>query len=504
MNALTALAAAAAITGSSAAVDQIAAWRADPVLFVTDNFQPEEIEPWQREVLEAAGRERRIALKASKGPGKTCVLAWIAWWFMATHPHAKCVATSITADNLSDGLWAELAKWKARSPFLDGAFEWKAESVEAKGYGATWFISARAWPKGGSAEQQANTLAGIHADNVLFLIDEVGDIPDAVVAAAEAGLANVDEAAGRFGLLVLAGNPTRTSGPLWRACTSERGIWFVREISGDPDDPKRAKRVSREWALEQIRKYGRDSAFVLVNVFGQFPPGQADTLIAADVAAKAARVHLHPSEYNFAPKILGVDVARFGDDRTVLFPRQGLAAFTPRVLRSMDTMQVAGAVAVAIEKWKPDAVFIDVIGIGAGVVDRLRELGHTDTVFAANSSNKAPVEGYLNLRAYMWAQVRDWLSAGGSIPDLGELIGELSTPIYWIPSNGRLQLEPKDEIKARVGASPDLADALAFTFTAPVHVKTELERAKELARVRQQAQGGRSRNDYDPFAARSA
>lgn len=282
-------------------------WRVDPVAFVRENFHVEP-DAWQLRVLRSAARSVksavRIAMKASKGVGKSAVLAWLMWWFFTTRLHPKIIATSITADNLKDGLWTELASWQQKSPLLAAIATWSAERIVSNDHPETWWMSARTWPKGADASQQANTLAGIHADNVMFVLDESGGIPDAVMAAAEAGLANASPANGREAILLQAGNPTHLEGPLYRACTSEKHLWDVIEISADPDDPMRSTRVTREWALDQIAKYGRDSAYVLVNVFGKFPPGSANALLGPDDVYAAMHRKLGDRDFMDEVKIL--------------------------------------------------------------------------------------------------------------------------------------------------------------------------------------------------------
>jgi phage terminase large subunit len=468
----------------------IHAWRENPALFCREvlHAQPDE---WQLDVLAAAGKNQRIALKASKGPGKSTLLAWIGWWFLMTRAHPKVVATSISGDNLADGLWVELAKWQANSPLLLKTFTWTATRIQSNHHPKTWWASARTWPKTANASEQAKTLAGLHADNVLFLIDEVGGIPDAVVATAEAGLANADEKENREAMLVIAGNPTHTSGPLWRACTQERKLWWVKEISGDPDDPKRAPRVSKEWARQQIAKYGRDNPWVLINVFGQFPPSQSNTLIGVEDATKATKRTLKRGEFLQEPKVLGIDVARQGDDRSVLFPRQGRAAMAPKVFRNLDTQDLAHQTALFIDRWQPDAVFIDQATFGMGVVDRLTHLGYP--VQGIDFGGKAINSGkFANKRAEMWWGLMEWLRSGGCTPLNDELIGEMSTPTYHFDDHGRLLLEKKAEVKKRTGTSPDLADALALTFAAPVaHAG--------MRRLLDKHGRGTAGADYDPF-----
>lgn len=450
----------------AAAIAKVREWQDKPGLFVREQFgaQPD---AWQEEALEALTSNYRLALKACKGPGKSTFFAWAGWWFLSCFPHPKLVATSVTGDNLRDNLWTEYAKWLHRSAMLDDQFLWSAERIVAKQHPETWWASARAWPKSADATQQADALAGVHGDFVMFQLDESGGIPDAVMATAEAGLANADPAQGRKAWLLQAGNPTMTSGPLYRACTRDRPLWWVREITGDPDDPKRSPRVSLQWAREQIQKYGREHPYVLVNVMGQFPPQQSNVLIGVEDCTQAAQRTLSERDYLDEVKVLGVDVARFGDDRSTATLRQGRAAFRTKVWRNLDTMQLAGQVALLLDAHKPDATFIDQTGVGAGVVDRLKQLGYE--VVGIDSSGRATrSEKYLNRRAEMWFETAEWLKAGGCIADDSELVAELTAPTYKFARDGRLQLEAKDDLKKRGLPSPDKADSLCLTFAAPV------------------------------------
>jgi hypothetical protein len=442
------------------AADRIRAWREDPRIFVREVFGVTP-DPWQDEVLHAFATTQRIALKACKGPGKSTVESWCGWNFLLTRPHPKVICTSITGDNLRDGLWAEYAKWQGRSPLLREAFEWTNTRIFAKQHPETWFASARQWSKSADPASQADTLAGIHADYVLFQIDEAGGVPDSVASAAEAALSTGVETK-----LMLAGNPTLLSGPLYRACTRERDLWWVKEITGDPDDPMRAPRIDLQWARDQIAKYGRDNAWVLVNVFGQFPPRQSNSLIGAEDVAQAVKRTLTPQEYQQDARIIGVDVARFGDDRSVAFLRQGRKAYPPRVWRGLDLMTLSGHVADFMDGYQPDAVFVDQTGIGSGVVDRMRQLGRR--VIGVDFGGKARDEKMANKRAEMWWLMAQWVPTA-SLPDISELHAELTAPTYgYANAQGRLQLESKEELKKRGLPSPDLADALALTFAEPV------------------------------------
>lgn len=456
------------------AAEAIAVWRADPVQFVRDQFGVEP-DDWQKDALLAIRDNPRTAMKASKGPGKSTVLAWAAWWFLVCFEFPKIVCCSITEDNLRDGLWSEMAKWQARSETLTEAFQWNVERIFLKEAPEQWWMSARTWPKSGNKQEQANTLAGVHADNVLFLIDEAGGVPDAVAAAAEGGLANASKEEGRTAKLVIAGNPTHLEGPLYRASTVEAALWALIEISGDPDDPKRAPRVSVDWAREQIEKYGRDHAFVLVNVFGKFPPSSANQLLGPNEVSDSMKRDPQRATYFEEARILGVDVARHGDDRTVIVLRQGCIVFRPKELRATDLagqglMFVVGAVSTAIDKHKPDATFIDAGTFGIGVVDRLLQLGYR--VFGVDFGSK-PVTHmkYANRRSEMWFRMAEWVKdpvSPGALPDMPELKAELTAPTYSYDKHDKIILEPKKDIKERLGISPDIADAIALTFAQPV------------------------------------
>lgn len=476
---------------SERAASALRRWRTDPVTFVREVFKAEP-DAWQVDVLTAFPHQQRLAMKACKGPGKSCVLAWLVWNFMLTRLHPKVVCTSITGDNLADGLWTELANWQNRSELLRSAFTWSKTRIVANDHPETWWASARQWSKGADPKTQGETLAGIHADNVLFVLDEAGGIPDAVAAAAEAGLANVVSDRQEAHLL-LAGNPYQLEGPLYRACTSERKLWHLTEITADPDDPKRTPRVSVEWARQQIEKFGRDNPWVLVNVFGKFPPGSLNSLLGPDEVNACLGRHLPEGSYAHAPKILGVDVARFGDDRTVLFPRQGPTAFAPVTLRGARTEQIAARVAQAIERWNADAVFVDGTGgYGAGVIDALRLANYE--VIEVQFAGKANDPRYANKRAEMWFDMAEWVKTGGvALPQLPELTSELTAPTYLF-TGGRFQIEPKDQIKQRLGYSPDLADALALTFAQPVAPK------QSVAMPGLGGSRGRAVTEYDPMA----
>lgn len=472
---------------SFAAAEVIRRWRESPLAMVRELFKVEP-DAWQRDVLEAFPHRQRVAMVACKGPGKTAVLAWLAWNFLLTRPHPKIAATSISGDNLADNLWTEMAKWRQKCELLQATFEWTSSRIFAKEHPETWWMSARTWSQKANKEQQSDTLAGIHADYCMALLDESGGIPDAVMATAEGVLT-----AGKEGHIVQAGNPTRLEGPLYRAATTERSMWHVTEITADPADPKRTPRVPIQWALDQIEIYGRDHPWVIVNVFGRFPPSSMQTLLSPDEVRDAMKRHLREDQYSFAAKILGVDVARFGDDQSVIFPRQGLAAFKPTTMRNADSVQGAGAVANAFTHWDADSIQIDSTGgWGTGWVDGLRTMNYGRFVLEVEFAGEPSDRKFLNKRAEMWWKMAEWVKGGGALPEIPELVGELSVPTYHYKGD-RIAIEEKAQIKSRLGRSPDYADGLGCTFAFPVSPRVSALRNPIAAR-------SNVVRDYDPYA----
>jgi phage terminase large subunit len=401
-------------------------------------------------------------MKASKGPGKSCLEAWLCWNFLLTRPHPKIAATSISGDNLRDGLWTEMAKWREMSPLIKNTFVWQKERIFAKDHPETWWMAARQWSKSADPNTLGNTLAGLHADYIMFVLDESGGMPEAIMASAEAALSSCKE-----GHIVQAGNPTHLEGPLYRACTLDRDMWHVVEITSDPDNPLRSPRVKEDWAREQIKKYGRENPWVLVNVFGQFPPSSFNALIGPDEIKESVARRYRETEIMNHPRILGVDVARFGDDSSIIFPRQGLQAFDPMQFRNLDGNMGAEHVMRKWNNWDADACFIDNTGgFGASWIDNLTRVGKSP--IGIHSSQMSADPQYYNKRTEMAFNLINWIKNGGALPDIFELHQALTQTTYTFKGE-QLILEPKEDIKVKLlGQSPDHMDALMLTFALPV------------------------------------
>lgn len=477
------------------AYQKIKDWRENPVQFVHEVFN---IEPdlWQIDALNALGGQpnprRRLALRACTGPGKSAVLAWVGWHrlmcFGDRGNHPKGAALSGEGrDNLRDNLWAELSKWQSRSELLMRVFDWNQDRISAKDHPQTWFCSARSYAKDANAEAIGRSLSGLHSEYPFVLLDEIGDMPLTVgQKATQIFTGGVVD-----GLIAAAGNPTSTTGLLYYVCVNEATMWLIIRITADPDDPKRTPRVDIEHAREQIKIYGRDNPWVMATILGEFPLTGFNTLLSIDDVEKSMGRRAEGDAVSGAQKRLGVDVARFGNDRTVIFPRQGLMAFKPVEMRNARTNEIAARVAAAKIKWGSEIEAIDGTGgYGSGVIDSLIQAGHSP--LEVQFSGKAIDNRYYNKRSEMWFEMASWIKRAGALPRIPEMIKELTSPTYAF-QNGKFLLEPKDQIKKRLGISPDYADALALTFAMP-----EMPARSSEVFV-QSMNNGKALSDWDPF-----
>jgi hypothetical protein len=416
---------------------------------------------------------------------------------MMTRPDAQAMALSITKANLRDNLWKELAGRYERSEILRAGFEFHAERIVSREHPQTWWISARAFAGDADKEAQAQALAGFHGSHVMVALDECGDIPLGVLAAADAIHATV----GTEARTVAAGNPTNPRLALGEIVHRQRSRWCVVFISGDPDDPKRSPRIDLEWSTQLIAELGRDHPWVRVNVLGLFPLRGTDSLIGDDDVTKAMQRVVTPKDVAGDANIFGLDPARFGDDEQVLVRRKGLAAFRSWTWRSLDghdlAVQVIRVLEQAADSGDPcDVLFVDVGGVGASVFDHLRTLGWGHLISAVDFGGRAMnADRYYNHRSEMWGLMADWIIKRPSgLPNDAVLATELAAPKYAyrvVQRRTCMILESKDDMKSRGVPSPNRADALALTFAGPAFQKSRSVAAGRAAMAR---------TAYDPLA----
>lgn len=427
----------------------------DPVLFVVEQFGAEP-DQWQADVLRdvADVGVRAITVRSGHGVGKSAVASWALIWFILCRFPCKAVVTAPTSGQLFDALFVEVKHWIAMLPeALRDLLDVKRDRIELKMAPESAFISART-----SRAEQPEALQGVHSDHVLLIADEASGVPEAVFQAASGSMS------GESATTLLLGNPVRSSGLFFDSHNKLAHRWKTYRVSCLD-----SKRVSDEYVEEQKVRYGENSNVYRVRVLGEFPLADDDTVIPYYLASSAVDRDIVMSPNT--PYVWGLDVARFGKNASVLAERQGQIGRVLNRWRGLDLMQLCGAVHQEYMQRaphaKPEYIFIDALGLGAGVVDRLRELGLP--VRGVNVSEVSAMSDlYKNLRAELWFRCKDWLSKlDCQLPDDDDLIGELTAVKYKFTSNGKYQLESKDEMVKRGLGSPDTADAFMLTFAGP-------------------------------------
>ena len=432
-------------------IEFIKLYRNDPVKFVKEvlGVEPDE---WQQDFLQAvASGERKISIRSGHGVGKSTTASWAMLWFLLTRYPVKVVVTAPTSAQLYDALFAELKRWVKELPQpVQDLLDVKQERIELKASSTEAFISART-----SRAEQPEALQGVHSDNVMLVADEASGVPEAVFEAAAGSMS------GHNALTILLGNPVRSSGFFFDTHNRLKDEWWTRRVSCID-----STRVSKEYVDDMKSRYGEESNAFRIRVLGEFPRSDDDTIIPMDLLESAK--HRDTRAYEDAPIVWGLDVARFGSDSSVLCKRQSNVVHTLERWRNLDLMQLTGAVVAQYEacdhKSRPTEILVDSIGLGAGVVDRLRELNLPAR--GINVSESPAMGGtYLNLRAELWHKAKAWLEKRDcKIPNNEDLIGELATVRYTFTSNGKIKIESKDDIRRRGLKSPDMADAFVLTF----------------------------------------
>lgn len=421
------------------------------MLFVREVFAVEPDE-WQVTLLEAIARgERRISVRSGHGVGKTTTLAWAITWWICTRFPQKTVCTAPTSAQLFDALAAETKAWIGKLPDnLKVLFNVKGDRIELLAAPEESFASFRT-----SRAETPEALAGVHSENVLLVCDEASGIPEQVYEAAAGSMS------GHSAVTILAGNPVRSSGLFYDTHHKLRDLWFTLRVNCEE-----SKRVSKDFVADMRRRYGERSNAYRVRVLGEFPLADDDTVIPFELMEAALKREVKPT---LVQPIWGVDCARFGADRSALAKRRGNVLTEPiKTWNGLDTMQLVGRVKgewdITAPSDRPSEINVDVIGLGAGVCDRLRELGLPARGINVSES-PALGERFRNLRAELWFKVRDWLAARLANICGDEALGaELVAVKYKFTSNGKIQIESKDEMKKRGMASPDVADAFVLTF----------------------------------------
>lgn len=444
-------------------VDLIDTYWDDPVAFAIDmlDFQPDE---WQEQVLRDLASQPRVTVRSGQGVGKTGLESVAVIWYLCCRPNPKVICTAPTRQQLYDVLWAEIAKW-LNSSKVKNLLEWTKTKVYMRGHDDRWFATAK------TATRPEN-MQGFHEEYMLFIVDEASGVADNIMEAILGTLSGPENK------LLMCGNPTRTSGTFYDSHNKDRSDYKTHKVSSLD-----SKRTSKENIAMLKRKYREGSDVYRVRVLGEFPRKEADTFIALEIAELAKESKVQPTGDTLH---IGVDVARFGDDETVIAPRIGNKVFTLHCYSKQDTMVTAGWV-LHIAKTMMEQygqitsvkIKVDDSGVGGGVTDRLNEVVEQEAlpyeVIPVNNGSKADDDHYENKGTEMWATVKEALEENFSehlqgkvsaieLPDDEKLISQLTTRKYKMTSRGKITLERKEEMKKRGLSSPDRADAVVLAF----------------------------------------
>ena len=429
----------------------------------------------------------QFAVSSGHGIGKSAMAAWLAHWIMSTRPHSRGVVTANTGEQLASKTWAGVAAWVNRSinrhwfTITTGKGAMRMVHVN---HPETWRVDAQT-----SREENSESFAGLHAasSSPWYLFDEASAIPAKIWEVAEGGKTDGEP------MHFVFGNPTRNTGAFAECFGAQRHRWITRQI-----DSRTVAITNKATLARWVEDYGEDSDFVRVRVRGIFPRASSMQFIPRDLVDGAAKREVHTEQFVGRVAAVGVDVARFGDDSSVIRTRVGRdgAAVPTKRFRGLDTMQLASKVAEHMDELAfmglHCVVFVDGGGVGGGVVDRLRQLRRE--VIEVQFGGKADDDRkYANKRAEMWGRMKDWLAIG-SIPVDEQLATDLTAVEYGFTVSDAIQLERKEDMKKRGLASPDDGDALALTFAQPVpdHRMPEAPRG---------VHGGAARREHDPYAS---
>lgn len=466
-------------------------FRHDPLSFVRFAWHDVELREWQADVLRDIGGRLKTgeiteheaileAVASGHGIGKSCLVSWIILWALATCVNTKGVVTANTENQLKTKTWAEIAKWYGKWRYKHW-FKFTATAIFSNDpdHEKTWRIDMVAW-----SERNTEAFAGLHNEGsrVLLVFDEASAIPDSIWEVSEGALTDENTEI----IWVAFGNPTRNIGRFRECFGKFRHRWQVRQI-----DSRTVPGTNKKQLQKWVDDYGEDSDFVRVRVRGMFPSASANALLGPD-EVDAAMARLIPiGSQDHAAVILGIDVARQGDDASVIARRQGMATWQLRIMRIPDTMLVAAQVSQEIASTQADACFVDETGgYGAGVVDALRQINQDP--IGVQFGGKPIDQRYFNKRSEMYFELAKWVKSGGSLPDDPELKEELCATEYTF-QNDKFRIISKDDIKDLIGRSPDKADAIALTFAFPVAPKPKYSTSRsQSASSRQQG--------HDPFA----
>lgn len=441
---------------------------------------------WQIETLDVIGQHLQnpktrfnplqIAVASGHGIGKSALISMIISWAMSTCEDCRVVVTANTENQLRTKTWPEITKW-FKLAINSHWFDTQATSIVAKdkNHEKTWRADAVSW-----SENNTEAFAGLHnkGKRIVVVYDEASSISDKVWEVTEGALTDEDTEI----IWICFGNPTRNTGRFRECFRQFKHRWVNKQI-----DSRTVEGTNKQQLNKWVEDYGEDSDFVKVRVRGMFPSTSFKQFISTDDVDRAFGRQIQQAQFIYAPKIITVDPAWEGDDEFVIGMRQGLVfSILGRYPKNDNDVQMANLIMQLEDEHQAAAVFVDA-GYGTGLVSVAKSLNRNWQLVWFNE--KPIKEGYLNKRAEMWGDMRDWLKQGGCIPKDHQLYSELISPETVARVDGKIQLEAKKDLKARGVPSPNIADALALSFAYPVKHKASFISETNSSH----------KSDYDPF-----
>ena len=444
---------------------------------------------WQEDVLDDLARYPKVSVRSGQGVGKTALEAGAIIWFLTCRPYAKVIATAPTMQQLYDVLWAEVAKWLNQSLIKD-LLKWTKTKIYMVGDEERWFATAKTATK-------PENMQGFHEDHMLIVVDEASGVADPIMEAILGTLSGFDNK------LLMCGNPNKLEGVFYDSHNVDRDKYKTHKVSSFD-----STRTSKDNIEMLLSKYGKESDVAKVRIYGDFPKGALDSLINMETVELAIESTILQSDIDKAQIFhIGVDVARFGDDSTILFPRIDNRAMEYNKYHKQDTMETAGNVLMLAKdlmtkhpNLKKGVIKVDDTGVGGGVTDRLKEVVKEEhlpyEIIPVNNGSSATDDYYFNLGTQLWGHLKEMLEENMTnnlqdkevilqLPNDPVLIKQLSNRKYKITSRGKIHLESKDDMKKRGVGSPDVADAAVLAFyepfkPEPINVKKTIDTFKKL------------------------
>lgn len=454
---------------------------------------------WQEGFLREWGEEIRIkdfdgrtpvmpfmsSTTSGHGVGKSGLVAWIVGFIMSTRPHCRGRVTANSIPQLETTTWPEIVKWAnlmiTRRWFRITSGR-GAMKIAHRLHPETWRVNGIAWD-----EHRPAAFAGVHAatSTPFYVFDEASEVARIILETAQGGLTDGEP------MMFLFGNPTRPQGYFFDSHHDMRHRFKTFRV-----DSREAKMTNKTLLKQWVEDYGIDSDYVKVRVLGEFPVTGDRQFVPTNIVTMAMSEEREPAPTIHDPVILGVDVARYGDDESVIHVRRGRDARSvgPFHFRGLDTNQLAMEVRKLAMEYLPDAINVDAGGIGVGVIDALNGWG-VPNVNEINFGGTSPEAEYADMATYMLGEARSWLKqVGVCLPTKDPILKrQLTARQYWMVQGKKgtaVKVESKEELKKRAvkaagtdggDGSPDRADAFALTFAVPVAMRTVEDTRREMA-----------------------